>query len=318
MGTRFVLEQPANSAPLNSSPVRTNLNALYEGDMGLLRPYAATPPDMTVLVGSDYSKAYVQGHAPMNYAGGTSPVLTAPSGNNRLSLLTIDKAGTLAWSNGSEATSPVEPVFPAGKLPICVVWCRVGMTSIKNTDDTVNGYIYLDRRPVLNLGGATAIDKTPGDFTVGNTAVETQVFNLTVIGGSLSTTNMVRLTFVGHVSLVAAATVAIRLQYGGSTFFTKTLTANGAGAISAQPFKFVFELMADNSASAQLATGHLFLIPKAANPALWDEGQSWTIGMGTAAINSVANQFLTVTAQFGGANASNTITMQYAIAELIT
>jgi hypothetical protein len=147
---KFTENQPATSAALASQPVRDNLDALFQMDLKSLRPRAQSAPNMTLQVAADQDTAYYGGNTPLNYSGGNSPSITAPSGNNRISVLTVDAFGTLSWTNGTEAASPTEPTIPDHVIPLCSVFCRVGMTSIKNTDDSANGYIFKDRRPFIN------------------------------------------------------------------------------------------------------------------------------------------------------------------------
>jgi hypothetical protein len=153
---------PALNAARASAPVRNNLNALFDGDVASLRPRAQGSPNMTVAVAgcdveSFWRQAWVGSDAPLNFAGGNSSAVVAPSANPRIDLLTIDSAGALAWTVGTEAASPAPPSCPAGKIPVCYIYCRVGMTHIHDfeDDDASNGYIYRDVRPLINLGGGT-------------------------------------------------------------------------------------------------------------------------------------------------------------------
>src|SRR3990170_1966065 len=83
-----------------SAPVRNNFNALFNGDLFPLRPRAQATPNMTVAVaGTDiesfWRQVWVESNLPLNYAGGNSPAVTAPTSNPRIDLLTMDSAGTL-------------------------------------------------------------------------------------------------------------------------------------------------------------------------------------------------------------------------------
>lgn len=98
----------------------------------------------------------------------TSSALTAPTTNPRIDLLTMDSAGTLAWTAGTEAASPSPPTHPTDKLPICEVYLRVGSTGIYNTDPGTNAYIRRDVRPLLNLGASGNDDTiTTADHKIG-------------------------------------------------------------------------------------------------------------------------------------------------------
>ncbi len=120
----------------------TRMNDMGQG--GGLFAKAQVSPDMTILVSA--GRVYFLDQLVINYAGGSSPVITAPTTNPYIAVLTIDNTGTLAWTYGSEAASPTAPVYPKGKFAICEVYCRVGMTHIDDTDDNTNGYISNDAR----------------------------------------------------------------------------------------------------------------------------------------------------------------------------
>lgn len=165
----FDSTKPATNDLRASSPVRNNLGALFNGDFYALRPRAQASPNMTVHVNSTLAEGFWiqtwQGLlAPLTYAGGNSPTLTAPTSNPRIDLLTIDSAGTLAWVVGAEAASPATPNCPDAKIPICYVYCKTTMTKIVNFEDTGanpnEGYIYRDVRPFLNLGGVSVTPAT--------------------------------------------------------------------------------------------------------------------------------------------------------------
>jgi len=152
----FDLTKPVDSSDLISSEIRNQLNALHKGDLFPLRPRAQTVPDLTVAVGASlvegfWLQTYLGTRTPLNYAGGNSPAVTAPSANPRIDLLTINSAGTLAWVVGTEAASPAAPSCPNDVIPICYIYCRVGMVHIHNfeDDDSTNGYIYRDVRPIF-------------------------------------------------------------------------------------------------------------------------------------------------------------------------
>jgi hypothetical protein len=322
---KFIQGQPATSSSHTSQPVRDNLDALFTMDLGSLRARAESTPSMTVAVGSDLSVAYVNGLKPMNYAGASSPTLSAPSGNNRLSVLTIDRSNTLAWTDGTEATSPSEPVFPYGKLPICTVFCRPGMSSIKNTDDSVNGYIYLDRRPFLNMGGAViVINKDPTNL-VSTTTPEASLHSSTIEANMLGTHNAIRCRLSGSVSITAGTTgqITFRFKYGGSTLVALIAYAATTSAIGGHDWMADVFLTAENSASVQRMCVSMVLNAnaQATNFLTFDPGltkDSAVVGAGAGAINSATSQFLTVTCEdTSGASSDRSISISNAFTELL-
>ena len=152
----MVKGEPQTDAPLASSNVRVNADALFESDVESLRVRAQVSPNMTVQVEDDNSRAYVQGNTALDFAGGNSPTFTAPvnAGEKRLDLLTLDSSRVLAIVTGTPTTgTPSPPDYPSDKMVLAEIFLRKDMASIKNTDDATNGYIFKARSPVFNLGG---------------------------------------------------------------------------------------------------------------------------------------------------------------------
>lgn len=122
-----------------------NLRAdAYGGSMLLTHQQASA--NMTLYV--EPGVVYI-GVTRVIFGGGNSPTFTAPITHPRIDILTIDSTGTLAITQGTEAVSPVVPSYPANKAVLCEIYNRVSETSIKDADDTVNGYVLNDVRPVL-------------------------------------------------------------------------------------------------------------------------------------------------------------------------
>ena len=130
----------------------------YGGSM--LLPHQQSSPNMTLKI--EAGVVFV-GATRVIYAGGNTPSFSAPSSNPRIDIVTIDSAGTIAITQGTEAASPVAPSYPFNKLVICEVYNRVGETSIKTTDDASNGYIYNDVRGYLGfsyISNSSQVDAT--------------------------------------------------------------------------------------------------------------------------------------------------------------
>lgn len=136
-------------------------------------------------VGDYYRNVYL-GISPVQVNAQAAPTLTAPTGNPRIDILTIDSAGALAWVTGTEASSPTVPwaSMPTNKIPVALVYCKTTMTKVldyedKDTDAN-QGYIYADVRPFLNLGGGSFLkgaDVASGStITLGN---DGNVFDIT-------------------------------------------------------------------------------------------------------------------------------------------
>lgn len=100
-------------------------------------------PNMTVKTTAggfwDDNTTYVE------HAGGTSPTLTAPSTNAKLTVIALNLSGALVLIDGAEAASPSLPVIPSDRIPLAVVL-------LNTTDTTIDDSMVFDLRPVLQIG----------------------------------------------------------------------------------------------------------------------------------------------------------------------
>lgn len=132
----------------------TDHNQLRDDAYGasMLRARQQDTPGLTLYV--EPGHVYINGSR-VAYAGGSSPSFTAPAANPRIDILSMNSAGTLVRTAGTEAASPVAPTYPDGNFYICEVYNRVAQTIIYTTDQASNGYISKDLRPFLE------VDKLP-------------------------------------------------------------------------------------------------------------------------------------------------------------
>lgn len=88
------------------------------------------------------------------FLGGSTTTVTAPSGNPRIDVLSINASGTLGWTTGTENASPVAPTYPANQVPICELYNVVSETALYDNDNQTSGggYIYNDVRPMIQNG----------------------------------------------------------------------------------------------------------------------------------------------------------------------
>lgn len=122
------------------------------GGFDPLKPTAQSTPDMTVAVASGEVRI---GSKVIHYAGGNSGSFTAPvtGGHKRIDLLALDETGTLQIVQGtSTAGAPTAPNYPPYYAVLAEIYLRNGMTSIKDTDDSTNGYISRDTRGLTVVG----------------------------------------------------------------------------------------------------------------------------------------------------------------------
>jgi len=158
------------AAPISDSDAARKIDVDNARGIDLLAVSQQDTPDLTIQVSS--GNVWF-GSSLVEFAGGNSPSFTAPSSNPRIDVLSLNSAGTLIRTAGSEAGSPVAPSVPVGNIPICQVYNRVGQTSIKDADDSTNGYVYKDLRPVLTLGDITGFTASDNLVHSNDTSRET-------------------------------------------------------------------------------------------------------------------------------------------------
>lgn len=106
----------------------------------VLKVTAQGTPDLTVRIAA--GTCFIAGI----FTGDSDGVATlsgfaAPSANPRIDIVQIANDGTITRKAGTENASPTAPTVDANNMKLAEVYCRVGMTSVKNTDDSSNGYI---------------------------------------------------------------------------------------------------------------------------------------------------------------------------------
>ena len=94
----------------------------------------------------------------IDYDGGSTDTITAPTSYPRIDLVYLDTEGDIQVETGVESSDPAEPDSPNDLLvPICLIHNRTGETSIKESADGANGYIYKDIR---GIGGSSTQSST--------------------------------------------------------------------------------------------------------------------------------------------------------------
>lgn len=178
---------------------------------------AQASPNMTLYVSEG---AIYFGTTRIDFAGGNSPSFVAPVSNPRIDCLSMNSSGVLVITQGTEGASPAEPTCPAGNLPICLVYNRVGETSIKQTSDGSNGYIYKDIR---SAGGSKVFTSTSSGSSDAGKGVETDANGM--IDGSL-----LNVSFGdgsdGDVTISSPTTLTRDMYYNNLTV-NSTLTTDG-------------------------------------------------------------------------------------------
>lgn len=150
-------ERPVSSAKLNQWDDRMEaaleaafllLNHAWGGGDGVLHGLgsgelavaATTPASLRVSVGTGY--AFIDHNLFRLKTTTQTADLVPPLIDGRIDLVQADLA---TWSvsikAGAESASPVAPTADEGAIPLARLVLRPGMTAIKDTDDTVNGYV---------------------------------------------------------------------------------------------------------------------------------------------------------------------------------
>jgi hypothetical protein len=116
---------------------------------------------------------YYIGGVQVKFLGGSTPTVTAPVSHPRIDVLTIDTSGTLAWTTGTESSSPAVPTYPSGKVPICELYNVVSETALYDTENEQSGegYVQADVRPFTSLqaGGYSPVANGTGSVSSSTT-----------------------------------------------------------------------------------------------------------------------------------------------------
>jgi hypothetical protein len=112
-----------------------------------LKVLAQSTPNLTVKVspGLVLGPSYLMGLS----AEETLPItgaFVAPAANPRIDAIGIKETGDWVVATGAEAATPTAPALGSDVVRLANIYFRVGATSIKSSDDGVNGYI-IDQRP---------------------------------------------------------------------------------------------------------------------------------------------------------------------------
>jgi len=159
------------------------------------------------------------------------------------------------------------------------------------------------------ISGVAAQDRSTSQTSVTNTTTETTIYSYTVPGGTLGTSNMLRLTIWGQYlnNTGGARTLTIKVKYGATTVADETRATNADAAN--QDFKLEAFLMAAGATNSQKGG---FVIHGANVNQIFSNAS-----YGTAAEDSTASKTLTVTVTHDSASANCTFNKEVAILELL-
>lgn len=184
-----------------------------------------------------YFKSVFAGLQPLGISAQAAPTLTAPSGNPRIDILTLNSSGTLAWTAGTEASTPVSPwtSITDKLIPICEVYLKVGMTRVVDFDDKATysseGYILSDCRPFIQTKTANTFDSsTVSTKTTDYTLTAADVGKFMLMNSSSTKTFTLPAVVAGYVYFlknIGSANVTISPN-GSDTVEDTTLKTNEA------------------------------------------------------------------------------------------
>lgn len=177
----------------------------------------------------------------------------------------------------------------------------------------------LATRLSASVPGKVDIDTT--EITVGNTTVETTLFDATIAANTLGTNGALKfVALISNFGMTNANGLILRLKYGATTVSTLTLNndagAPGGTASNASGIIHGY-LVADGATNAQ--KGALFVTVGDELMTASAASVSGTVGVkassGTAAENSTGALTLTLSADWTSADASSTITVEFWVLE---
>lgn len=128
------------------------INLAYSSPTGIIRLVGSemevtqeAVPGLSVIVGT--GRAFIEERAAQVRAAATPADITVPTGGNpgdtrRIDNVLLTRGGTgVNIQEGTESGTPSAPSLPANSMLLATLTLRNGMSSIKDTDDSTNGFI---------------------------------------------------------------------------------------------------------------------------------------------------------------------------------
>ena len=175
--------------------------------------------------------------------------------------------------------------------------------------------------PVFNGSGLTGIPKLLNTITtdvsfVSSTA-ENTLLSYSVAGGTLSTSNVIRVTMhVNPLGVTVGNTWTLRFKYGATTLTTFTYTGSSAALGAAGKMEFILAgagTTSSQNGSYALSLGQNGYIGNVNSvPQIFGES-----AQGTASEDSTASKTLAITSQHSNSGVNDKITVTLAVTEVI-
>lgn len=126
----------------NSVPLRGETDKKLGAGFAPLQVQAQDTPNMTVRIRA--GSFWTADNVVVEYAGGNSPAIAAPSLNPRWTLVSLTATGSVAITHGTESNAPSIPAPPVNNLPLAAIYMTTSTTAI--TADRV-----MDVRPYVRV-----------------------------------------------------------------------------------------------------------------------------------------------------------------------
>lgn len=192
-------------------------------------------------------------------------------------LAAIDIAGT--WNDAADTFTAIKANITdtASAAASLLIDLQVGGASKfkveKDGDTTLAGNLTVTGGDITGVALVKVLNRDVVEVEVVNTTTETTVYTFSVVGGTLSTNNALRLTLVGSYlqNNTGTSDLTIRVKYGATTVTACTITGFTQDA-DRRTQKVVAEIHAKNATNAQVGSF------------VWDDGGA--AGNGTGAANA--------------------------------
>ena len=93
-------------------------------------------PEMRVYISAGGFWNYTSsGMVWIDYAGGSSPTITAPASNAKWVIVTMNTSGAIVLIDGATSSSPAVPAIPRGRIPLAAIYIQ--STAVKITSDMI-------------------------------------------------------------------------------------------------------------------------------------------------------------------------------------
>lgn len=133
----------ANLAAFINNPGATSATQVaFTGAQLTALGYVTAIDDLSLNIFIKATSASLTSMSGAETMAGAGNIWTANTTKNRIDLLVLETTGsTLQIRRGTEALSPVAVTPTSGDIVLAQVFCKTGMTAVKDVDDTINGYI---------------------------------------------------------------------------------------------------------------------------------------------------------------------------------